>query len=352
MANMRLDEHPVSSGEVGRTILAIAAAGRSIAALLARGPLTPDLGARRGESHGDVQKELDLQTDEIVLQAIRDAPVRWLASEEREGVLELDRAASLAIAIDPLDGSSNIETNAPMGTIFSILPALDGGEASFLRPGREQLAAGFLIYGPHTALVLTIGNGTHVFILDPKTGTYLEEPEPSGIALAAHEYAINGSNERHWDAAVRRFAEECRHGKDGPVGRDFNTRWIASLVAEAYRILRRGGVYLYPADARQGYAEGRLRLVYEANPIAWIIEEAGGAATDGRRRILDLVPRGIHQRVPLVFGAVEDVNRLGGYYATPEPARHEPLFGNRTLFRGNATMGGGVGGDVGVRACP
>jgi fructose-1,6-bisphosphatase I len=343
MASVRLDEHPAVSGEVGRVILALGQAGRTISAILARGPLIPDLGARRGDSHGDVQKELDLLTDRIVLDALRDAPVRWLGSEERDAPLRLDPYARLAVAIDPLDGSSNIETNAPMGTIFSVLPAREDGLASFLRPGRDQLAAGFLIYGAHTAMVLTTGDGAHLFVLDPATGAYESRGEALGVPLAAQEYAINGSNERHWDACVRRFAEECRQGRAGPVGRDFNTRWIASLVAEAYRILRRGGVYLYPADARPGYAQGRLRLIYEANPVAWLIEEAGGAATDGRRRILDLVPVGIHQRVPLVFGAVEDVMRLGSHYATPEPTRHEPLFGTRSLFRGQ----GGVGG----RAC-
>ncbi len=343
MANVRLDQHPATDGEVGQAILALAEAGKEIAAILARGPLTPDLNAHRGEGHGDVTKELDLRTDEIVVAALRAVPVRWLASEERDEAIELNVAGSLAVAIDPLDGSSNIETNCPMGTIFSILPARDTGPASFLRPGREQLAAGFLIYGPHTSLVLTVGDGAHLFVLDPATGAFVEDGEPLRIALEAREYAINGSNERHWDPVVRRFAEECRQGREGPVGRDFNTRWIASMVAEAYRILRRGGVYLYPADSRPGYSEGRLRLVYEANPIAWIMEEAGGSATDGRNRILDLTPRGIHQRVPLVFGAVEDVMRLLSYYTTPEPTRHEPLFGNRTLFRGQ--------GGIGARAC-
>ena len=304
MANVRLEQHPAAAGEVGQVILAIAQAGREIAAILARGPLT---------------------------------------SEERDDAMEMNAAGTLAVAIDPLDGSSNIETNCPMGTIFSILPARDDGLASFLRPGREQLAAGFLIYGPHTSLVLTVGDGSHLFVLDPASGAFVEEGEPLRIALEAREYAINGSNERHWDPVVRRFVEECRQGKEGPVGRDFNTRWIASMVAEAYRILRRGGVYMYPADSRSGYSEGRLRLIYEANPIAWIMEEAGGSATDGRRRILDLTPRGIHQRVPLVFGAVEDVMRLLSYYTTPEPARHEPLFGTRTLFRGQ--------GGIGARAC-
>ena len=349
MAQLRLDEHPAVSGEAGPVILALAEAGRSIAGILARGPLIPGLSAQRGEGHGDVQKELDLRTDAIVMQALRRTPVRWLVSEEQDAPVLLDAAGTLAVAIDPLDGSSNIETNAPMGTIFSVLSAKPDGWASFLRPGHDQLAAGFLIYGPHTALVLTVGDGTHVFVLEPDTGQYLEAAEPVRVPLESREYAINGSNERHWDAAVRRFAQECRQGVDGPVGRDFNTRWLASLVAEAYRILRRGGVYLYPADARAGYADGRLRLVYEANPIAWIMEEAGGAATDGRYRILDMVPRGIHQRVPLVFGAVEDVTRLGSYYATPEPARHEPLFGSRSLFRG---QGSGAPGGVGVRACP
>ena len=343
MPQMRLREHPLAGGPVGRAILAFAEAGREIAAILARGPLTPNLSALRGEGLGDVQKVLDVHTDEIVTAALRSAPVRWLASEERDEPVELDPSGSLAVAVDPLDGSSNIETNAPMGTIFSVLPAEDNGLSSFLKCGHEQMAAGFLIYGAHTALIVTCGNGTHIFVLDPQTREYLLMAEPSRLALAAREYAINGSNERFWDPAIRRFADECRQGRDGAVGRDFDTRWLASLVAEAYRILLRGGVYLYPADSRSGYGEGRLRLVYEANPIAWIIEEAGGSATDGRRRILDIHPRALYQRVPLVFGAVEDVMRLVSYYASPESTRSEPLFGTRSLFRG--------GGGLGARAC-
>lgn len=340
---IRLEEHPASSGDVGATILAIAAAGRRISDLLQTGPLIPGLGVEKGESHGDVQKELDLRTDELLMDALRAAPVRWVASEERDAPVALRAGAPLAVAIDPLDGSSNIETNAPMGTIFSILPAREDGLASFLRPGSEQLGAGFLIYGPHTAIVVTVGEGTHVFVLDRARDGYFEVAEPVRIPLAAREYAINGSNERHWEAPIRRFVDECRRGAQGDLGRDFNTRWIASLVAEVYRILRRGGVYMYPADARPGYAEGRLRLIYEASPIAWLIEEAGGAATDGHRRILTLTPRGIHQRVPLVFGAVEDVTRLASYTTTPEPTRSEPLFGTRSLFRDQ--------GGMGARAC-
>ena len=320
--------------QVQRTVLAVARAGCRVADLLASGPLTPGLAVHRGDSHGDTQKELDLRANGLMLDALRSSPVAVVASEELDEPLTLDPTAALAVAIDPLDGSSNIDTTAPVGTIFSILPAREGdAPAAFLRPGTEQVAAGFLIYGTQTALVLTQGDGTHLFTLDRGTGGFVCVSEPVRIASSAREYAINGSNHRHWHPSVRRYVDECVQGAAGPRGVDFNTRWIASMVAEAYRILVRGGVYLYPADARPSYREGRLRLTYEANPIAWLMEQAGAAATDGHRRILDLLPRSIHQRVPLVFGAADEVARIARYHSAPDAAPHEPLFGHRTLFR-------------------
>ena len=280
---MTLEEHLAAGNPVTATILAIAQAGREIASVLATGPLTPELAEHRGEGHGDVQKELDLRTDRIVLQALRSAPVAWVVSEEQDAPVLLNAALltsgdGVNVAVDPLDGSSNIETNAPMGTIFSILPA---GPSFALLPGRSQLAAGFLIYGAHTALVLTVGEGTHVFILD-RDGRYVAAETPARIPTTAVEYAVNGSNRRHWDSPVRRFVDECVHGVSGPAGRDFNTRWLASLVAEAYRILGRGGVYLYPGDARPGYREGRLRAGLRGQPRGL----AGGAG----RRVCDRRP--------------------------------------------------------------
>ena len=325
---------------VAETILAIVRAGCRIAELLTAGPLQPGLSAMRGESRGDTCKELDFQANALMLEALRTAPVAAVASEELDTVLPMRPDGSLLVAIDPLDGSSNIDTTAPVGTIFSILPADDPAgrssgdlDAAFLRPGTEQLAAGFLIYGSQMALLLTLGDGTHLFTFDRASQAFRSVSDPRRIPLDADEYAINGSNQRHWSASVRRYVAECQQGLDGPRHKDFNTRWLASLVAEIYRIMVRGGVYLYPADARPSCREGRLRLLYEANPIALLVEQAGGAATDGRRRILDIIPEWIHQRVGLVCGAIEEVALIGDYHILPEILCTEPLFGSRTLFR-------------------
>jgi fructose-1,6-bisphosphatase I len=240
--------------------------------------------------------------------------------------------------MDPLDGSSNIDTNVSIGTIFSILPGLGGADfddaASFLQSGRAQLAAGFFIYGPQLALVLTLGAGTHVFVFSPRAGKFLHAYEQVAIPPTTQEFAINASNYRHWDGAVRHYVDDCMQGAEGPHGRDFNMRWIASLVADAYRIFIRGGVYLYPGDRRRGYAHGRLRLVYEANPIALLAEQAGGLATDGVQPILDIVPQGLHQRVPLIFGSRSEVLQIRSYHEEPDAVGvRSPLFGSRGLFR-------------------
>ncbi len=321
---------------IADTVLAITRAGCQIADLLAAGPLEPGMAAPRGGTSGDTQTELDLHANLLMVRALREAPVACVASEELEAVLPLRRGGPLAVAIDPLDGSSNIDTAAPVGTIFSILPAADPDAdpaSAFLRPGGEQLAAGFLIYGSQTALLLTLGEGTHLFTLDRERQVFFSVSDPLRIALETSEYAINASNQRHWPSAVRRYVAECQQGSEGPRHRDFNTRWIASLVAEIYRIMVRGGVYLYPADARPVCREGRLRLVYEANPIALLVEQAGGAASDGRTRILSMVASHVHQRVGLVCGAVEEVARIGSYHVLPDASRDDPLFASRTLFR-------------------
>jgi fructose-1,6-bisphosphatase I len=340
--------------DTGRVVLAMAGAGRQVADLLAAGPLAGNLAAHRGDTaFGDTQKELDLRSNEIVLDALRAAPVRSVASEEMDDPLALDPAAKLVVAVDPLDGSSNIDTNAPIGTIFSVLPALDRGALDdaasdaghFLQPGTYQVAAGFLIYGAQTALVLTLGDGTRLFTLDRASGRFLTRPDPLRIAPETREYAINASNWRHWDEPVRSYVSHCLMGASGPRGADFNTRWLAALVGEAFRILRRGGIYLYPGDSRPGYEEGRLRLTYEGNPIALLIEQAGGAATDGRRRILDLRPRSLHQRIPLVFGSAREVECVRLCYEHERAAEAHPLFGSRKLFRSGSTV-------FGAPACP
>jgi fructose-1,6-bisphosphatase I len=295
-------------------------------------------GTRGRNADGDVQKDLDVYADDIFLDAMRRAPVALYVSEELELPVLLDEAAPLAIAIDPLDGSSNIDTNVSIGTIFSLLPATGAPGTDpavpFLQPGVNQLGAGFFIYGPQLALVLSLGSGTHVFVLSTRLGTFIQAYESRVIPARTQEFAINAANYRHWDEAVRLYIDDCMEGIDGPRGRDFNMRWIASLVADCYRILMRGGVFLYPSDQRKGYRKGRLRLVYEANPIAYLVEQAAGAATDSINRILEIVPSDLHQRVPVVFGSAREVERIARYHTAPSGiGERSPLFGNRGLFR-------------------
>jgi fructose-1,6-bisphosphatase I len=300
-----LNSHSPDRIQVTETVRCLAAAAVATRNLIAQSSATK-LGASAGarNADGDFQRFLDVSADEAFLGAARQAGVRHYCSEEIDSAVDLNGASAIALAVDPLDGSSNIDTNISIGTIFSILPALPGAPAeSFLQPGRMQLAAGFFIYGPQ-------------------------------LAEKTEEFAINASNYRHWDDAVRLYVDDCLKGSTGPREKDFNMRWIASLVADAYRILVRGGVFLYPADSRRGYARGRLRLVYEASPIAMLVEQAGGAATDGTNPILDLQPSSLHQRTPLVFGAAREVARIGRYHSEPSViAERSPLFGNRGLFR-------------------
>ncbi|KSV66801.1 hypothetical protein N182_34855 [Sinorhizobium sp. GL2] len=294
--------------------------------------------ATKGDTNvdGDVQRTLDILSDNLFLEAARSAPVAIYASEEQEAPVPLNDGVPLALAIDPLDGSSNIDANISIGTIFSILPVIGGreAEASILQPGNRQIASGFFIYGPQFVLVLTMGRGTHGFVFSQATQDFLLVHESLKIAPGAKEFAINASNYRHWSDPVRSYVDDCLQGADGPRGKDFNMRWIASLVAETWRILVRGGVFLYPGDKRANYAKGRLRLVYEANPIALLIEQAGGTATDTVTRILDIEPEHLHQRVPLVFGCADEVTRIARHHTEfGGIADRSPLFGNRGLFR-------------------
>jgi fructose-1,6-bisphosphatase I len=323
-----------------QTVSALAEAGKSISKILARGRLAGALAEVVGESlDGDGQKALDVMTNDLLRDALSVSPVAVFASEEVGEPEILDIHAKLAVAVDPLDGSSNIETLAPMGTIFSILHAAPVVAESFLQTGRHQLAAGFLIYGPHTALVLTMGDGVRIFTLDPDQGFFVLTRDNITIPEKTREYAINGSNLRHWEPQIRFYVGELMLGKTGPRGEDFNTRWLASVVADAYRILVRGGVYLYPGDSRRDYKHGRLRLIYEANPVAMIIEQAGGSATDGHTPILDLAPNAIHQRVPLVFGSADEVKRVTDAYES-KVVTELPLFRSRSLFRkGTESLG-------------
>jgi fructose-1,6-bisphosphatase I len=302
-------------------VTAFAAASIEISELIGRGALAGITGDAVGglNADGDTQKDLDLRADEIIRRALKSVPYAALVSEEADGPEIGDPSALIAMAYDPLDGSSNIETNMPVGTIFSILPSCSG-EALFSGRGSDQLAAGFVVYGPQTSLVLTLGGGVDIFTLDRAQRSYLLTRKQVRIPVECAEYAINASNHRHWEQPVREFVEECLAGADGPRGKDFNMRWIASLVAEAYRILIRGGIFLYPSDARKNYAEGRLRLLYEAHPMALIFEQAGGGASTGRARILDLAAKTIHQRVPLIMGSFSKVQRIDLLHSRYQPS--------------------------------
>jgi fructose-1,6-bisphosphatase I len=324
---------------VAATIHKLAEAAVGIRNVINQGVLGAAFAGTRGaNSDGDIQKDLDVYADDIFLDAMRQAPVAYYASEELEQPVLLDADAPLAIAIDPLDGSSNIDTNVSIGTIFSLLPATGAPganpAASFFQAGTNQLGAGFFIYGPQLALVLSLGSGTHVFVLSARLGSFVQAYESRIIPERAREFAINAANYRHWDEAVRLYVDDCLKGSAGPRERDFNMRWIASLVADCYRILIRGGVFLYPGDTRKGYHQGRLRLVYEANPIAYLVEQAGGAATDTVSRILDIEPESLHQRIPMVFGSAREVRRIARYHTEPSSiGERAPLFSNRGLFR-------------------
>ena len=317
----------------------IAAASIQVADLVALGQFAGNMGAPVGTANfdGDVQRRLDIMANETFVNAVRRAPVAALLSEELSDPLLLDPDAPLVVAIDPLDGSSNIDANVSIGTIFAVFPAVKNAlrpEDHFLRPGHEQVGAGFIIYGPQTSFVFTLGNGVHVFTLDRRAGVFQLAIPRLAVPTDSTEYAVNASNYRHWDDSVRAYIDDCIRGADGPLFRDHSMRWVASLVADAYRILVRGGVFLYPGDQRRGYRNGRLRLMYEASPISFLVEQAGGSATNAVLRILDIKPKELHARTPIVFGSRTAVQRISRYHADPQfSAEHAPLFFRRGLIR-------------------
>jgi fructose-1,6-bisphosphatase I len=298
-------------------ILSLASACAEISALVARGALADVLGTAGAQNvQGEVQKKLDVLSNDLLLQMAEDSgQAAGVASEEMaEPVIFTgeDRGRHLLL-FDPLDGSSNIDVNVSIGTIFSVLPAPAGRTptaADFLQGGRRQQAAGYALYGPQTVLVLTLGAGVAGFTLDPRDGCWrLTHPQLT-IPHATREFAINMSNQRHWAEPVRRYVGDLLAGKAGPRGKDFNMRWVAAMVADVHRILNRGGVFLYPWDSREPDRAGKLRLMYEANPLGWVVEQAGGAASDGAGAILDIEPETLHQRVSVVLGAREEVERV------------------------------------------
>ena len=320
--------------ELRPVMLALADVSEKLAQTIADGPLAGDLAAAVGTNlGGDGQKALDLIADDAYMVALKDTQVRWYASEEQDEVVELNGAGNLALAIDPLDGSSNIDVNVSIGMIFSIFPAVEDKDANFLRPARDQMAGGYFIFGPQGGLVVTFGDGTMQFTLDTRTREFLLVERRVQIPAESSEFAINASNYRHWPRPVRAYIDDMVDGTEGPRGREFNMRWVASLVAETHRILSRGGIFLYPGDDRDGYKRGRLRMIYECAPIAFLIEQAGGKATDGIDTLMNQQADELHGRTPFVFGSANKVEKVTTYYDLPENET-SALFGKRGLFRG------------------
>jgi fructose-1,6-bisphosphatase I len=291
---------------------------------------------RRGSLDGFAPEALDAFADAAFIDGLKGSGVRGVVSKERDDPVDLDADGSLLVAIDPLDGASTVDSNISIGAVFSVLDASAGAlkTVHFLQDGVKQRAAGFVIYGPHVAFVFTTGAGVHMATLDPDTNTFRISSVDARIPAQTSEIAINASNSRHWPKPVRAYIEDCLEGDEGPRGRNFTMRWVGSMVADVYRILARGGVYLSPEDAREGHANGQLRLLCQANPIAFLIEQAGGAAIDGFDRILEIEPRSIHMRTPLIFGSKDKVERVAGYYSEVGGAANtSPLFGKRGLLR-------------------
>jgi len=297
----------------------VARACKTISHAVSQGALGGVLGsADTTNVQGETQKKLDVLANEILVEANEwGGHLAAMASEEMDQPVGIPVAyprGHYLLLFDPLDGSSNIDVNVSIGTIFSVLPAPEGmtedDERAFLQPGTKQVAAGYAVYGPQTMLVLTVGQGVVGFTLDRSTGSFILTQENIRIPADTREFAINMSNWRHWAPPVRRYVEECLAGREGARGKDFNMRWIASMVADVHRIMQRGGVFMYPWDKREPDKPGKLRLMYEANPMALLVEQAGGSATDGTQRILDIVPTRLHQRVSVMLGSRNEVELL------------------------------------------
>ena len=334
--------------DLAALLVDVTAAVKAISAMTSKGALGGFLGALDTQNvQGEVQKKLDVLSNDAMIQACEwGGLVAGMASEEMDDPYELPKEferGPYMLIFDPLDGSSNTDVNVSVGTIFSVLRHTKIGDptvADYLRPGVEQVAAGYAIYGPSTMLVLTVGKGTHGFTLDREIGNFILTHPNLQIPADTSEFAINTSNERFWEPPIQRYVAECKAGKTGPRGRDFNTRWIASMVADVHRILMRGGIFMYPKDTKDPSKPGRLRLMYEANPIGMIIEQAGGAASTGRGRILEVQPSSLHQRVPVMLGSKNEIERLERYHAEydrgEDKAFESPLFKERSLYRDEA----------------
>ncbi|MDM0120050.1 class 1 fructose-bisphosphatase [Variovorax arabinosiphilus] len=313
-------------GQLRLLLEVVARACKSISQAVNKGDLGGVLGTAESENvQGEVQKKLDIIANEVLIEANEwGGHLAAMASEEMDSIYVVPNRypqGEYLLLFDPLDGSSNIDVNVSIGTIFSVLkkPEDHPGvqEADFLQAGAKQVAAGYCIYGPQTTLVLTVGDGVAMFTLDREQGSFVLTKENIQIPADTKEFAINMSNMRHWDAPVKRYIDECLAGSEGPRGKDFNMRWIASMVTDVHRILMRGGIFLYPWDKREPGKPGKLRLMYEANPMSWLVEQAGGMATNGRERILDIAPGKLHERVSVMLGSKNEVERVTRY--------HDPL---------------------------
>lgn len=316
--------HDHIPGQLRLLIEVVARACKRISHAVNKGALGDVLGsAGTGNVQGEIQKKLDIIANEVLIEANEwGGHLAGMASEEMEGIYVVPNRfpkGEYLLLFDPLDGSSNIDVNVSIGTIFSVLrmPEDDRGvdEGDFLQCGNKQVAAGYCIYGPQTTLVLTVGDGVAMFTLDREQGSFVLTQENVQIPPDTKEFAINMSNMRHWDAPVRRYIDECLAGKEGPRGKDFNMRWVASMVADVHRILTRGGIFMYPWDRREPDKPGKLRLMYEANPMGWLVEQAGGLATNGRQRILDIQPKKLHERVSVILGSKNEVERVTSYHS-------------------------------------
>jgi fructose-1,6-bisphosphatase I / sedoheptulose-1,7-bisphosphatase len=331
--------------EMGALLIDVAAAVKTISALVGKGALSGYSGALDSTNvQGEVQKKLDVLTNEALLRHCEwGGQLAGMASEEMDEPYRIPEQyprGRYLLIFDPLDGSSNSDVNVSVGTIFSILQRETAGDAEtadYLQPGDRQIAAGYAIYGPSTMLVLTVGSGTHGFTLDRESGNFILTHADIRVPEETREFAINSSNERFWEPPVQRYVSECKAGKTGIRGVDFNMRWIASMVAEVHRILMRGGIFMYPKDSKDPAKPGRLRLLYEANPMAMLIEQAGGAASTGRGRILGVAPESLHQRVPVLLGSKQEVERVERYHQEYDSGTDRPfvspLFAERSLFR-------------------
>ena len=304
--------------ELAQVISTIAATCQTIDQALQKGALAGVLGSAQHENvQGEEQKKLDVISNDYLIDALKVHPqVGGLASEELNEFTPAQENGKYLVLFDPLDGSSNIDINMCVGTIFSILPAKNAVTQAedFMQAGNQQVAAGYVLYGPSTMLALTVGAGTVFFTFDPETQQFLLTSENIQVAADTKEYAINSSNQRHWENPVKRYIEELLAGKTGPREKDFNMRWVACMVGDIHRILCRSGIFMYPYDLKDPKKAGRLRLMYEANPMSMLIEQAGGASSTGRIRILDIEPTDLHQRVPVIIGSKNEVDLVTGYH--------------------------------------